>query len=159
MIFTPSLYSKPVEQLILNGEKTETRRLAKGGDVGIYYSGELDKNFNIKNALYCKVFRNGRLLWQVGKDYSVQLGRGKPGLPFRIEITQIRKERLLDITEEGARREGFDSSKNDCTAAIRKFISAFGKANKMEIKSIYLKDEEDKYNPLVWVIRFKVKEE
>jgi hypothetical protein len=43
--------------------------------------------------------------WRVGQTYAVQPGRTKPGIA-RIRITDIRQERLQEISEEDARAEG-----------------------------------------------------
>lgn len=44
--------------------------------------------------------------YEIGKSYAVQPGRGKPAI-CRITITDIRQERLGQITLRDAKREGF----------------------------------------------------
>jgi hypothetical protein len=44
--------------------------------------------------------------WTVGRAYAAQPGRGKPA-SLHFIVTEIRRERLADLTFEDARREGF----------------------------------------------------
>lgn len=118
----------------------------------------------------------GKVKWQVGRDYCVSLGGGKPGLwycpkcrtpmqlaikphpkdtyerlhykdfpcyfphrskenncgeivliPLRIAITSIKKERLLDISEADAKKEGF--SGDEFRRVSDDFIDAFYRIN------------------------------
>lgn len=176
MMFLPKIYEpRDIAEMICDGVKTQTRRLVKEGKIGI---------FNIHDGKF-RVESNGRIKWQVGRDYAVQLGRGKPGLwycpkckntevcyywnskrlcracytkmkiwnnrrvkhftmkPLRNKITSIRKERLLDISEEDAKKEGF-KDKYD-------FLRAFLKANNMYEEGMKVP------NPEVWVLDFEVK--
>jgi hypothetical protein len=75
MIFKPERAEK-----VLAGEKTETRRVVKDGEVECRYVP--------------------------GRDYAVQPGRGKRAIG-RIYITDVRREKLKEITHEGALREGY----------------------------------------------------
>lgn len=75
MIFRPELSEK-----ILAGEKVETRRAVKEGEVECRY--------------------------KAGRTYAVQPGRTKRGVG-RILIKEVRRERLGDIHHPGALREGF----------------------------------------------------
>lgn len=79
---------------VLTGEKTQTRRLVGSDHWGI--EGQ-------------QVITNGRLKWQVGKDYAVQPGRSKPSVG-RIGITAIRKERLQEIAVEDCIAEGLSTT-------------------------------------------------
>jgi hypothetical protein len=75
------IFSPENARLVLSGQKTETRRIAKPGEP-------------------CR--------YQEGRTYAVQEGRGKPGIG-RIEVLSVRKEELGEIRNDGARREGFRS--------------------------------------------------
>ena len=70
------IFRPELAKLIRQGRKSQTRRL---GDT-------------------CR--------YEVGKSYSVQPGRGKPGI-CRITILQVRSEPLGAITLKDARKEGF----------------------------------------------------
>ena len=121
----------------------------------------------------------GRTKWQVGKIYSVQAGRGKsvitycrfckktwneshalnntdftghPIEPLRIRITEIRKARLEDISNNDAKSEGFLDEAH--------FMVAFCDINKIKYNKTPLTGAEETYiieplqNPEVWVISF-----
>ena len=62
-----------------------------------------------------------------------------------IELVSIRKEKLLDISEEDAKREGFKN--------IVGFLDTFYKINKHNIGKEQVKEI---YNPDAWVLEFKV---
>ena len=51
--------------------------------------------------------------WQVGRTYAVQPGRGKKAVG-RIRITEIRRERVQDISEEDAIAEGIYRHSDPC---------------------------------------------
>ncbi|HUW43904.1 MAG TPA: hypothetical protein VMV95_03015 [Bacillota bacterium] len=197
--------------LILNGEKTQTRRLVKDGDYfvtheGINWEGNQEQDMGIykvkskwKNQ---KIFGKDRTKYEIPKSYCVQLGRGKLGLwycpkckkiydtkyhsigkakwkvpegnrfcgscikpalkPLRIKITDIRKEGLLDITEEDIKKEGFES-KDDFLVEFAQinFASVPSKIKSYRIpwregKARIRRDKIEKWNPKVWVLKFKV---
>ncbi len=166
MIFS-DIYPRPVAEMILDKTKCQTRRLVKEGD------------YEVTNPITAKGIThvvNSKLRWQVGRDYAVQLGRGKHGLfycknctkgdcedafshvaaqtPLRIKITSIRKERLLDISEEDAKKEGFKDRQD--------FFLAFCKIAEKQIKENSDRKENPLYvslcrwNPEVWVLDFEV---
>lgn len=187
---------------IIDGSKTQTRRLVKEGEF-------LIEGFE-KNPNNIWVFNNNsqRIKWQVGKDYAVQSGRGKPTVlickdcslvsanscllnihchceddnwkPLRVRLTAIRRERLLDITEEEAKKEGFEAFNEKLVVetyntAKWNFLSNFSNLNLgKKLKSMggkatggvgwlnkYIEDivieTKDKkiWNPEVWVLMFE----
>lgn len=81
---------------VLSGEKSQTRRIAK-------LSEELYKGEEIYVCITGK-----RRIYQVGKSYAAQPNRGQKAVA-RVEITNIRREQIIDITEEDAWAEGFAS--------------------------------------------------
>jgi hypothetical protein len=89
MIFTGPLYN-----LVLAGQKTQTRRPCKDGD-------ETD-GMQVHQ-------RNGRLRWRVGKTYAVQSGRGKPAGGWLRLDTIAFVARAGEIDEPDALAEGFAS--------------------------------------------------
>jgi hypothetical protein len=191
MIFSKELISK-----ILNGTKTETRRLVKDNE----FFDELNKAV-VRIIIMNEGFEDGfgrikshsaseRVKWRVGKDYAVQLKRGGKGLwfcseckdlydaddifqgegcsnalnvkkdgsymcetelkPLRLKVLDIKKERLLDITESGAKREGFNSKKD--------FLNYFYGLYKKKVDKDSIRKRR-KWNPFVWKIKFKVEED
>jgi hypothetical protein len=94
---------------IIDGTKTQTRRLVKPDEHGLKIDG-------VRQVWTSK----GRIKWQIARDYAVQSGRGKPTvmwepesqgyIPLRIRITDIRKERVQDISEQDAIAEGITAS-------------------------------------------------
>ena len=72
-------------KLIAKGKKTQTRRLVKEGDYSLKYVRwkDLKKGVPISSIAKYAVFRkNGKIRWVVGRDYSVQDGRGKYCLTY-----------------------------------------------------------------------------
>ena len=67
---------------------------------------------------------------------------------LRIVLTSIRKEKLLDVSEEDAKKEGFKTKGN--------FVKAFQTINLQAIKKKKIKYLGD-WNPEVWVLDFEVK--
>jgi len=133
------MYFKQIQEII-DGTKTQTRRVVKPGEAYAFrYLGSTIEHVTDGRAAYnpqaptsmiTKVFTpSGRLKWQVGRDYAVSPGRGKPGVgweptsgawgeqlftktllgtprPLRIVITAIRCEPLQNISETDAMAEG-----------------------------------------------------
>ena len=90
MIFTPEHV-----EMVKQGIKTQTRRLN-------YFD---DTMFIDNNGEIIEVHRNGRLKWQVGRDYALQPGRTAKA-DGRFLLKRIRLEHLYDISEDDAWAEG-----------------------------------------------------
>ena len=118
MLFRPDL-----AQLIVEGRKTQTRRIVKDGDWP----------YRVYRRVMA-VNRHGRLIWKVNDGtvdwlsragvgdndgsrgggcatyrqptYAVQPGRGKPAIA-RIRFTAIRSEKLSAISDADIKAEGF----------------------------------------------------
>lgn len=99
------IFAKTTDK-VLAGEKTQTRRPMKNGDV-IEVPGFM-KELNIGKpiSMIFRVIRGGRLLWEVGRTYAVQPGRTAKSVG-RIRLTGLRSEPLYRITHDDARAEGF----------------------------------------------------
>ena len=90
MLFKPYL-----AEAILQGKKTQTRRLPTTNGAVLY------DNDNTIIAVY----QNGRLRWKVGRTYAIQPGRGKKAIG-RLHLLGIRQEPLQAINWRDARNEG-----------------------------------------------------
>jgi len=115
MLFKPALC-----QAILDGTKTQTRRLVQYGDGklnlgdGLWFMQGVGSNFGSMvqrgaNRTPTVVIRQKyapyRVKWQVGRTYAIQPGRGKEAIG-RFKLLAIRREWLLDISEEDCIAEG-----------------------------------------------------
>ena len=97
MLFKPELC-----QAILDGRKTQTRRLVKSGEAcrdGITISRHWISRFTFMPPPGEKLLKWDyiRPKWQVGRTYAIQPGRGKKAVG-RLLLTGIRKEHLQEIS-------------------------------------------------------------
>jgi hypothetical protein len=98
-------------QQVLDGSKTQTRRISKPGEelrdmpVAALVQYPAVVTFTISSVFHWNWTPKPRVKWQVGRTYAVQPGRGKKAVG-RIRLTGIRQERVQDITEDDARAEG-----------------------------------------------------
>jgi len=91
---------------VLNGTKTQTRRIVQPGDTVLNYWRNPISSFNAGGCEIGVVKRNGRDLWQAFNSYAVQMGRGKPAVA-RMLIRYIRREDVRCISHEDVIAEGF----------------------------------------------------
>lgn len=139
-------------QQILNGQKTQTRRLIIDSQ---WLTGPSPDGW----AIVMQTADNSRMereVWQVGKTYAVQPGRGKAAVG-RIRITAIQPERLQDITEADARAEGcLPTPSNQAIGGMLPYKSArywFADLwNEVHPKA----PDNWESNPDVWVITFEL---
>lgn len=198
MIFTPEHV-----RLIVEGRKTQTRRLVKKpdhplaiGETGKFHEFLDDANKwappNFERApyeypgdgVYITTYKHGgwldgsvcvepewthRALYIIGHTYAVQPGRGKPAVA-RIRITEIRREKLMNISEDDAADEGVicpecggtgwtlgpastpwsGPSEHPCDCnLVKEYAKVWDRINKR--KGTRWQD-----NPLVWVLDFEV---
>jgi|MudIll2142460700_1097286.scaffolds.fasta_scaffold00488_9 hypothetical protein len=122
MLFKPELITR-----ILSRQKTETRRPCKPEEVWV---GPSIDDIRL-------VRHNDRVKWALGQTYALQPGRGKPGIGRRILLTNIRRERLAEITVWGAKREGFSNRSE--------FFDYWDRLN-----------PKGDANPEVWVLGFRL---
>ena len=156
-------------RMVLDGTKTQTRRIVKPGE-GPYVLSILAPNGEIVAVMMParspleKVY-DRRLKWKVADPrldwftqaghgfndgsrgggsgrvptYAVQAARGGKTL-FRIKIKAIRQEHLRDITQEDAVAEGFQS--------VNAFVAAWSRLHNR-------KGERWADNPKVWCLTFE----
>lgn len=149
---------------ILNGEKTQTRRVIKSGEfaanaIGLWIPNSV---LNEHNERYRDLWDrtnphrtsdygtrimtpSSRTKWQIGCQYAIVPKRGGAGIGRYIRITNIRYEHLHDITEQDACAEGVAS-----VAEYRELWQAIN-GNK---KGCRWGD-----NPEVWVLEFELVQE
>lgn len=94
-------------QQVLDGSKTQTRRIFKPGDYGWVcgYVSETERGFyysSVSNQQGDQIIKR----WAVGKTYAVQPGRGQKSVG-QIQITAIRREDVRRISAIDLHTEGF----------------------------------------------------
>jgi len=155
-------------QQVLDGTKTQTRRLVQHGDGKLNLGDELwfmhgvGSNFGSmvqrgKNRTPTVVIRQKyapyRVKWQVGRTYAVQPGRGKEAVG-RIRLLSIRRERLQDIKTSDIVAEGVSPDESYLGSANRyrhPFVELWVSINAK--KGARWTDD-----PEVWVLEFEVAE-
>lgn len=86
--------------LVMDGTKTQTRRVAKTHDRIMRFKQSSD---NYTKGIYNDQMK--RMRYQVGKTYAVQPGRGAKSIG-RIRVINLRIENLMDISIPDAMAEG-----------------------------------------------------
>lgn len=135
----PILFSSPMVGAILDGIKTMTRRV---------YKPRFDK-WKVGDKLWVRetyTLIHGRAVYAATCDIESYRWRPSIFMPRRfsrilLEITELKRELLRDVSEADALREGFENN--------REFLDYFEKIN----------PEMKWENPLVLAIGFKVLEE
>ena len=164
----PILFSAPMIQSLLDGHKTMTRRIVKGIDhdlldmmcedvetetpnselLDLLYGPSTDddgKRIDEQWLVRCTecpeegVLTMGQGYGQVGDALVVE------GTEIKLEITDVRVERLQDVSDSGAKAEGITVGKNT-PQAVDQFCRLWRDINGEESWSA---------NPWVWVIEFK----
>lgn len=127
--------------MVVDGRKTQTRRLWKEGDALIETNSYLHW---VENS-------NGRLRWMTGKTYAVCPGRGKKAIGRTPPIKSIRLERLQDISPEDCWAEGIDQENvGDDQVQVRRGMFA----NLWDILHKHKANQWDA-NPKVWRLEFE----
>ena len=134
MIFTPEHCN-----MILRGEKTQTRRIVKPGETWEPYDDVITAS-SYRLPLPHQMAPVNRVKWQVGSTYALQPGRGKSAVG-RIRITDIHGENLTYIADEDAIEEG--------AADVAAYARVWDSINTR--KGTRWAD-----NPAVWVLAFEV---
>ena len=175
----PILFSTNMVQAIIDGRKTQTRRVAKT-DKPPYKTGDI---------LYIRETwtqaPSGDYLYKANSlsketDNTDSFFYWKPSIHMPkaaarifLEVVSIRKERLQDITEEDAKAEGAEFySPLDLTQMPLSLITCLPNGSKVLNKTFRVgfykawqeingknRDARWNSNPTVWVIEFRTKED
>lgn len=134
-------------QQVLSGEKTQTRRLVESEDEEVR---PVENNPTWPNIFCVLRFSweypaRARKIYEVGKTYSVQPGRGQKSVG-RIKLLAIRWERIQEITPADAKAEGI--------TGIPRLVVGFYASLWDRIHLV--KGEQWQDNPEVWVLTFEV---
>ncbi len=93
-------------ELVLNGTKTQTRRIQKPWQALMRFDfGEASTDPLHGKPFVCDT-RTGRVVYQAGKTYAVQSGRGQPAIG-RIYIEDISSQDVREISDVDVCAEGF----------------------------------------------------
>ncbi|MDH0031358.1 MULTISPECIES: hypothetical protein [unclassified Acinetobacter] len=165
----PILFSTEMVKALLDGRKTQTRRIVKGfSPEAIHFSVGSDQDAN------CPFGKIGDQLW-VRESFGTKIRnvggtphesfayiatnsnepvKWKPAIQMSrsacrlvLEITNIRVERLQDISEEAATAEGMIADDDYCA---EEYFSMFWN------KRYGWAEKGWNANPWVWVVEFKV---
>lgn len=138
-------------QSILDGTKTQTRRLVKPREVSRDGYKTVAKSWAhvVLGITGYRTWVPYYPKWQVGRTYAVQPGRGRKAIG-RIRITAIRREHLQDMSANDAITEGLmPGGLYGQTCALTRFTLLWD--------SIYTKlGTRWQDNPEVWVLEFEV---
>jgi hypothetical protein len=122
----PILFSGPMVRAILDGNKTQTRRIAKPGRLYCYCNP--GDRLWVRETWAVQHYYDGMRPSEIGpsarwhyaatEDLGGLLKRPSIFLPRRgsrilLEATAVREERLQDINEDDARAEGYDPRSPD----------------------------------------------
>ena len=137
---------------VLDGTKTQTRRLVKDGD---YLTGPIRLSKHSWSGMY--VVNNMRTRLEEKKTYAVQPGRGKTGVA-RIRINIIRREKLMHISITDCIAEGIETTQAEAEGAhVPEHRQRFA-----ELWDSLYTDPSLKFNALphiyVWVLVFELVE-
>ena len=135
---------------VLDGTKTQTRRLVKDDD----YYGPSSGWFGPERIHYV-LGKNSRMRFSEARTYAVQPGRGKSSIA-RIKINKIHKEKLIDISINDCIAEGIETTPGESEGAhVPEHRERFA-----ELWNSLYKDTALKFNAVphihVWVLEFEL---
>lgn len=178
----PILFSTPMVQAILEGRKTQTRRVVKPQlNDSLYLSRDGNAEYNQGTIVKCPFGQVGDVLWvretfrpkghsfPIGEHFEYKATAQADGNPIDepwkpsifmpkdaariwLKITNVRVERLNDISAEDSQKEGITWNQGEEWEA--KYQNAYSYKFKMLWESIN-GEESWKQNPWVWVIEFE----
>ena len=174
----PILFSTPMVEAIMNDRKTVTRRIVKAQDVMNHPEVDVDDFISV-----CRYGKKGDILWiretfarkihgnrssefayKAGMNPEQQRYVWKPSIHmpkeacrFILRITKVNVEKVQDITEEEAIKEGVFFDEGSGYFYVGDDIMA-GSA-KEAFRQLWIKingEESWNSNPWLWVIDFEV---
>ena len=145
-------FNDEMVRAILEGRKTQTRRLPKRGILPPYINGEtvwVRETFIRENPLCDKkiTYRADYPAEILGKGWSPSIHMPQWASRITLVILNVRMERLQEITPEDVRSEGVIEEAGDGLELRDKFANIWD--------SIYEKKLPWSSNPWVWVIEFR----
>ena len=136
----PILFSGPMVRAILDGSKTMTRRVVKQDREGLLDCEPHPAWDAFWQCVACPYGKPGDRLWVASEIPGPRIPR------ILLEITDVRVERVQDISDRDARDEGAEQI-GDCEGAyVAGFRRLWESINGLDSWSA---------NPWVWVIEFR----
>jgi hypothetical protein len=167
----PILFNTEMVKAILEGRKTQTRRIIKDYPLIVANLSKcpfgkigdrlwVRETFWLGDAVYYKANELPGILEY--KDLQVKKTKWKPSIHMsrylsriNLEIVNIRAERLQDIAEEGAKAEGVVENHGSFHWFYQSSIyNVFRRNFALLWESVYGKDSWEN-NPYVWVVEFR----
>ena len=136
-------------QMLLDGKKTQTRRVVKNVEkLDKCPYGKVGEILSVKETWYAN--EDGTTTFKVGSNVSVPKWNSPYVMPkararLKLRVTEIKHEKLHDITTDDCAKEGTEAS-------VESYKQLW---NNINVKKGIDWDK----NPLVWVISFEVVKE
>lgn len=152
-------------QQVIDGSKTQTRRIVKPDDVALnYWLNPIQDYWRESDKTIGAVQRNSRVLWNIAKQsYAVQPARGKKQIA-RIRITDIWREDVRRISLEDAIAEGYpmqlpeDAYNGFFDTWVQMHDKAFWRKYARHNDFYYMMDERPAQYYQAWALTFELVE-
>lgn len=158
----PILFSAPMVQAILAGSKTQTRRVVKSpgmespcpyGEIGDFLW--VRETWGVRDGMIVYRANDEDMPLDKGEKWKPSIHMWRNASRITLEITNVRIERLQEISESDARAEGVSKYEGECPLRNKRL-------NKYQLQFAALWDSINAkrglgwdVNPFVWVIEFK----
>ena len=158
----PILFSTPMVQAILDGRKTMTRRVIKDIHSTFNFIKEEDKIYYFERWLeHNEKMQKAEFKCPYGEKFKPSIFMPRSASRITLEITNIRVERLQEITEEDAIKEGIFKSKQYFHSTIHPIKGTYQcwTSGREAFEKLWDSINGKKYpwssNPWVWCLEFK----